>query len=1103
VTLRFPYTAVNAVRIGLLGLSALLPIAPAGNAVGAPSTSDAPAERPAVFPRTGFVDGSINLRGWVFSPDGRHLLTADDASLRVWDTSTWRELRSLQGHQRKIREVALSRDGRIAATASDDGTVRLWDWLPGKSLRTINFPVETPGPPAFGISSVSLSPDGRLVAASAEAGLAVWSTRDGKLVLHVTLNSKAMADLGVHTVETVRFLDSETLVLHGVGGIVVGSLATRKVQRTLLRKVGTVSTFTVSPDGRWLLVGDTDDNVHVLDIGSGETRLRLKANAAALAGNLLVTCHDKTVRITAIADGTSQTHAARCGHSVIAGAPGKHALINIGQEQLTTIDLDTGNAREVRLAYAFAAPSLAALGQEEMFLAAGDADAVVRGWGLRSGKELVTSGGPGTFQLVAVSQDDLMLAIAAMPPFFNPDPSRFGYGVRLIDLKTGAFRLIPESPVKGLALSEDGGRLMTYLSTIKVWDTRTGRLIREFGEPKHVTAAAISPDGSTIAAVGVAGEYLWRVSDGKLIWRSEARTTLETYDQTFSVTFTPDGRSALFGSMRGPIYLHDAASGRRLDTLSGHGSLIGALTISRDGRAIASASWDGTVRIWNASNRQVTATIAVPGPHIRHLAFTGDGSRLLAAVSDGTIRLWEVKPGRELATFISLFDGGWIVITPEGYFNGSQRAPDHINVRVGDRLASLNQFYDAFYRPDLVERKLRGEDISRLISQTLDEALKNPPPRAEFIGNADLNADRASVRFRITSTGGGIGDIQIFHNGKLVRSDPPPSALPPESRITLAALTPDALTRRLTRAAAATRDRPRRSSQRPASIEDSLSVEAIPGENLITVAAFNRTDAVMSEPATIRFVGPSKNVAPVVHVLAVGIDEYRERPLKYAVKDATDFANALQAAAGSARGKSEIRLVPLVNGAASRQGIVAELKRIAAVAKPWDSVIVFVASHGMLLDHGYAIVTHDFDGTLPKGLIGADELLEFSKAIPALNQLIVLDTCHAGGLNSLVRGLLDARMAVFARNSGMHIFASAAESQEAIDGYQGNGLFTHALLNAIRNPTTDRNQDKLVSIVELGQAARRATIQIGRKIRFRQTPAIFSFGMDTTLYRLP
>ena len=45
-----------------------------------------------------------------------------------------------------------------------------------------------------------------------------------------------------------------------------------------------------------------------------------------------------------------------------------------------------------------------------------------------------------------------------------------------------------------------------------------------------------------------------------------------------------------------------------------------------------------------------------------------------------------------------------------------------------DKNYGVDQFYDVFYRPDIVAAKLRGEDIGGLVTITMKDAIKSPPP---------------------------------------------------------------------------------------------------------------------------------------------------------------------------------------------------------------------------------------------------------------------------------------------------------------------------------------------------------------------------------------
>ena len=163
-----------------------------------------------------------------------------------------------------------------------------------------------------------------------------------------------------------------------------------------------------------------------------------------------------------------------------------------------------------------------------------------------------------------------------------------------------------------------------------------------------------------------------------------------------------------------------------------------------------------------------------------------------------------------------------------------------------------------------------------------------------------------------------------------------------------------------------------------------------------------------------------------------------------------------------------------------------------------------MAGHGVLLQNQYYMLTSEYDGKVnDNNLISSNEIVEMSKKIKSLSQLFIFDTCHAGGVDYIVSGLYDARMSVLAKKMGLHIYASANSKEAAMDGYQGNGLFTYTLLAGLDNKKeADKNQDKKISLVELGEYTKQTTTEISKKIGHQQTPLIINFGKDNLVYDL-
>ena len=87
--------------------------------------------------------------------DGRRAVSAsDDGTLKVWDLGIGAELGTLAGHSRPVWSVALTGDGQRAVSASEDGTLKVWDLESGAELRTLKGH-------RYWIRSVAVTEDGR------------------------------------------------------------------------------------------------------------------------------------------------------------------------------------------------------------------------------------------------------------------------------------------------------------------------------------------------------------------------------------------------------------------------------------------------------------------------------------------------------------------------------------------------------------------------------------------------------------------------------------------------------------------------------------------------------------------------------------------------------------------------------------------------------------------------------------------------------------------------------------------------------------------------------------------------------------------------------
>lgn len=85
------------------------------------------------------VQSALTISKLAYSPAGDHICSAEGNSLRIWNIPNSTDF-SLRGHHKSVNDMTFSPDGSRLVSASDDGTLKVWDAKTGKKNLAIRHP---------------------------------------------------------------------------------------------------------------------------------------------------------------------------------------------------------------------------------------------------------------------------------------------------------------------------------------------------------------------------------------------------------------------------------------------------------------------------------------------------------------------------------------------------------------------------------------------------------------------------------------------------------------------------------------------------------------------------------------------------------------------------------------------------------------------------------------------------------------------------------------------------------------------------------------------------------------------------------------------------
>ncbi len=673
-----------------------------------------------------------------------------------------------------------------------------------------------------------------------------------------------------------------------------------------------------------------------------------------------------------------------------------------------------------------------------------------------------------------------------------------------------------------LALSGDETKLFTCGrdSTAKIWNLRTGEVIRTFRLPDAAPNICLALSaGDSILAVGDARNriQLWRCATGELI------DTISAGGDGYVTDLLISRDGSIASSHRDGKVRIRAPEGRLLREFTACEPLwVNAIALSSNGELIATAGQDGSVRLWNTGDGTLRAELGTHSRFVRCVCFSRDDAYLFSGGQDGMVKVWDVAKGKFLRAM--KMTGG---------------APHHLALtRDGSALivSSMNSLIETWdwNRGQLLreyEARSYGamaavvnRDASRLFSAHTDGSVKvwNYPFAAymlSMVGFSDGHwiSFTQDGYFDCSSLGSRYAQWkqdtafypfelydEIFHKPSVIEdalsgryearsslakvAEPPKAAFlaPRDKQLFSFGTEPLQMVVEL-----ASTDRKKLAGQelllngrvlqenqileRKVMSESDTSdlvrytVEVLPGRNVLEGVAYN-IQKIRSDPARVTVdVETQRTLEPNLFVLAVGIDGYAPAfpDLHYAALDARDLAAAL----AKQEGKLFTRVYSsvLTDREATKENIFRALERFPAMT-PKDMLILFFSGHGVRARNAkgetkyfYASAGAAAETMLQRGL-GWEEFAQKISRVNAGRVLLFLDACHSGDMSN---GASNEKVAAsIARQMGI-VFASSSGNEYSFENPDwGHGAFTKAILDGLGG-AADYTKDGKVDWSEL------------------------------------
>jgi WD40 repeat protein len=977
-----------------------------------------------------------------FSPDGRWLVTGG-VDARIWDVGSGRELRRLIANE-STDAIALLPDGRQILTSGRaqnqrDYIVRLWDSSTGTEVRRY-------AGHSGRIGTIAVSPDGRqMLTGSGDKTARLWDIVTGK-TLRILRHSKA--------VTSVTFSSDGQLAFTGGWDVV------RVWQLTSGRRLKEAGRKSY---GKFLAISAHSQkavnegcNGEIWDITRDEPLVEIvrpmkycfKVAAFSADGTrILLGTADGVVLLVNSETGaeirrwTPRGSAAdlnRNSVNAVVFSPDGRRVATLLWNQLQVWDSDSGEEiRRFEGRSGFPRVSTFFPDGRRLLIASDNSASV---WDLETGRPIRRFDGHSvSIESASISTSGNLVVTGSYDGAARVWEADSGRQLHLLQGDTGSVAAVAISPDERFVLTGTHGDGPGQ-GTTTLWDLTTATEVQRFEAHGYVRSVAFSADMRFMASAGidrVGAKSRWTAR----VWDFKSRKEVATLARGWitSVAFLPDGQHLVTGGEEG-LDLWAVPTGRHIKHVSDAQAF--RVHLAQEGRWVLTEDHGSSVaRLWDLMTGREVRSFATGQNGMLGVDISRDGQWVVASDRNGSW-LWSEDVQGPRVTLIAFYDGSWAVADPEGRYDATD--PDRsegLHWVVGDEVIELQQLKNRFYTPRLLGRVWQGERLPGVTG------LRNVgmTPTITII---EPRLNDTLLELTLDNRGGGLGRVVVKVNGREL---------------------PDQYRPRDAQAASAR-----------VVVDLSSAVRRPDGENDLEVIAYDAKEVVATRPVRggLKTTKQTDVKPDSFFALVVGTSRFSgpdSMNLKFAAKDATDMANALRVGATRLYGANRVHITVLTSDAGDESGrptksnIQRALNDISHDAQPLDTVVVYLAGHGLAYGPDtYYYLTQDArgidlsdDGLREVSTLSSNELRRWLQVeVKALKQVIILDTCAAEAASLELVKLADKRelspeqiraLELLKDSTGSFVLMGSAADKVSYEASRyGQGLLTYALLAGIK-----------------------------------------------------